>query len=89
MPRIEFTRQLNRHLQCPAMDVEVSTLREALDQVFDVNPQLRGYVLDDQGSVRKHVAIFIDGQLLRQRDDLDFPVGADTRIYVMQALSGG
>ncbi len=89
MPRIEFTRQLTRHVDCPAVTVRATTLREALEQVFQDNPPLRSYVLDDQGAVRKHVALFVDNQLLRQRDRLDIPIADDAEIYVMQALSGG
>lgn len=89
MPRIEFTRQLTRHIDCPAVSVEAATLREALESVFQGNPGLRGYVLDDQGDIRKHVALFIDSQLLRQRDKLDIPLAPGAEVFVMQALSGG
>ena len=89
MPRIEFTRQLLRHVDCPSATVDAATLREALESVFALNPQLRGYVLDDQGSVRQHVAVFIDNQLVRQRESLDIPLAPTAEVYVMQALSGG
>ncbi len=89
MPRIEFTRQLTRHVQCPGADVDAATLGEALALVFQENPPLRGYILDDQGEIRKHVAVFIDNQLLRQSDPSKVPVAPDSEIYVMQALSGG
>ncbi len=62
MPRVELTQNPQRHVACPPMEVRASTLREALDTVFAVYPALRSYVLDDQGEVRKHVVIFIDGE---------------------------
>lgn len=65
------------------------TLGEALSAAFRAAPALRGYVLDDQGHIRKHVAVFIDGRLWPRRDDLTVPVSHDTRIDVIQALSGG
>ncbi|NNE01451.1 MAG: MoaD/ThiS family protein [Pirellulaceae bacterium] len=89
MTRIEFTPQLAQHVQCKGSDVSATTLREAFDAVFDQNPRARGYILDDQGSVRKHVAIFINNQLLHDRDNLDVPLSDDCKIYIMQALSGG
>jgi sulfur-carrier protein len=89
MPRIEFTPQLQQHVQCATEVVAASTLREALKTVFDRNPQLRGYILDDQGSIRKHVAIFINSQMVHDRKNLDIPLQDDSEVYVMQALSGG
>ena len=90
MPSIEFTSQLAQHVECPAgQSVDAKSLHEALETVFTEYPQLRGYVLDDQGAIRKHIAVFIDGEMLRQRDQLDVPVTPDGEIFVMQAFSGG
>jgi molybdopterin synthase sulfur carrier subunit len=89
MPRIEFTPQLARHVECPAVDVTAVSLREALDQVFRDHPALRGYVLDDRAAIRQHVAVFIDNQLLGDRQNWDIPLRPDSKVYVMQALSGG
>lgn len=89
MPRIHFTRQLERFLAVPAAEVEGSTVREALDAVFADNPRLRGYVLDDQGRLRKHVNIFVGGQMVDDREGLSDTVSSDAEIHVMQALSGG
>lgn len=90
MPHIEFTPQLAQHIDCPSgQSIEASSLQETLDVVFADFPDLRGYLLDDQGMIRKHVAVFIDGQLLHQRYRLDIPVSDNSQIFVMQALSGG
>ena len=50
-------------------------------------PALTG--LDDQGQVRRHVAIFVDGERIDDRRHLSDRVGADSEVYVVQALSGG
>lgn len=71
------------------MNVDGETLREALDAVFTANPRARGYVLDDQGALRKHMTIFIDGVQLSDRTKLSDPVSANTSVHVFQALSGG
>jgi molybdopterin synthase sulfur carrier subunit len=87
--RISFTQNLQRHLHAPPAAVSGSTVREALDAVFDRNPQLRSYVLDDQGRLRKHVAVFVDGQMIQDRSQLGDEIGESTELLVMQALSGG
>ena len=65
------------------------TVGEVLGRVFADNPRLRTYVLDDQGALRKHMMIFVDGKQLVDRERLSDPVGPAAEIYVMQALSGG
>lgn len=90
MPHIEFTSHLAQHVDCPpGRRVEAASLREALEVVFSDYPQLRGYVMDDQGAIRKHIAVFINGEMLHRRDQLDVAVGSEGEIFVMQALSGG
>ena len=89
MPRVIFTSNLQRHVNCPEAEVAAGTLRAVLAQVFAAQPQARGYVLDEQGHLRKHVTVFIDGQRVRDRDRLDEVVGESSEVYVMQALTGG
>lgn len=89
MPHVVFTPALQRHVACPPADVAGGTVREALDRVFGDNPRARTYVLDEQGSLRKHMVVFVDGEAIHDRTGLSDGVGADSQIYVMQALSGG
>jgi molybdopterin converting factor small subunit len=89
MPRVEFGAQLQRHVPCPAQELAATTLRAALDGALAAAPALRGYVLDDQGAVRKHVAVFLNGQLIHERVALDRPLAAGDSVFVAQALSGG
>jgi molybdopterin converting factor small subunit len=86
---VAFTPNLQRHVECPPERVDGATVRAVLDQVFAENPKLRGYVLDDQGALRRHMMIFVDGQQIADRDGLTDPVRASAEVYVMQALSGG
>jgi hypothetical protein len=89
MVRVVFTQNIQRHVACPETDVPGRTVREALEAVFSENPQARGYVLDDQGALRRHMAVFVDGTLVRDRTRLAEPVGPSSIIHVFQALSGG
>ena len=89
MAQLRFTQHLQRHLVAPDLEVPGTTVREALDNAFRENPQLRGYVLDDQGRLRKHVVVFVDGQIVGDRNELSDSVGPSSELVVMQALSGG
>jgi hypothetical protein len=89
MPRIAFTPQLRRFVATPEIDSAATTLRDALDDAFAANPALRGYVLDDQGHLRANVVVFVDGRRSTDRRHLADPLRGDSRVYVLQALSGG
>jgi sulfur-carrier protein len=89
MARVVFTPNLRRHLACPAADVPGDTVRAVLDAVFATNPRLRGYVLDDQGRMRQHVVVFVDGTQVRDRLRLADAVPESGEVAVLQALSGG
>ena len=62
---------------------------EFLANVFAANPEARGYVLDDQSALRKHITVFVDGTMIRDRTRLADAVGEASTVYVFQALSGG
>jgi hypothetical protein len=66
-----------------------ATVIEALEAYFERHPRVRGYVVDEQGALRRHVVVFIDGEQARDRDRLSDPLRDGAEIYVMQALSGG
>jgi molybdopterin converting factor small subunit len=89
MPHVVFTSNLQRHAACPEQDVDGATVGEALDKAFAQAPTLRGYVLDEQGHVRRHVAIYVDGRRIADRERLSDAVKASSEICVLQALSGG
>ncbi len=89
MAKVFFTANLRRHVDCASMDAEGSSVREVLARVFAVQDRLGTYVLDDQGSLRKHMTILVDGQRIRDLEGLSDAVGPSSEIWVMQALSGG
>jgi molybdopterin synthase sulfur carrier subunit len=89
MPTVIFTRALERFLDVPSAAVSGATVGEALTAVFSAQPAVRGYVLGDQGAVRRHVAVYLNGHPIADRVRLSDPVGASDEIYVFQALSGG
>ncbi len=96
MPKVVLASALTRWLDSAAagpgeiaVEAPGDTLDAALDAVFLRHPKLRGYVLDEHGGVRHHVAIFVDGAAIRDKRNLRIPVRGSTEIYILQALSGG
>ncbi len=89
MPTVRFTQNIQRHIGCPTREVAGGTIRDVLDNYFDVHEKARGYVMDDQGRLRQHMAIFVNGAQISDRDTLSDPVSPDAIVDLVQALSGG
>lgn len=89
MPRVVFTSNLQRHVSVPEREVDATTVAQALAAVFAETPQVRGYVLDEQDIVRKHISIYVDGRRIADRTRLTDAVGPQSEVCVFQALSGG
>jgi hypothetical protein len=89
MPTVEFAQSIRSHVPVERCEVSGATVREALEAVFTRHERLRGYVLDDRGAVRKHVAIVVNGEAIADREGLSDRLEPEGEIFVMQALSGG
>ena len=89
MAKVVFTRNIQRHVACPPGEARGGTVRECLETIFAGNPQARGYVLDEHGNLRKHMAVYVNGEAIQDRAGLSDAVTDTCEIYVMQALSGG
>ena len=89
MTSIRFTSNIHRHVSAPSFVVEAKTVGEALDRYFEQHPGVRGYVLDNQGAVRHHMLVLLNGMAIRDRAKLSDAVDSDSEIFVFQALSGG
>jgi sulfur-carrier protein len=86
---VSFAPHLQRHVPCPPQTVSAKSLRLALDAALLAAPALRHYVFDEQHHIRKHVAVFLNGTLIRDRINLDVALNDGDKVNVIQALSGG
>jgi hypothetical protein len=83
MPTVSFTYAIQRHVPCPTATVKGATVREALDAAFAGNPAARGYVLDDQGALRPHMVVFVNGRQIRDRTGLSDALPADADVHCL------
>jgi sulfur-carrier protein len=89
MAQLHFTQNLVRHTPCPSAELPAKTVAELLERYFERWPAVRHYVLDDQGEVRQHVKILVDGRNVKDRRKLTDSINVGSGVYVFQALSGG
>jgi sulfur-carrier protein len=52
-------------------------------------PGVRDRVLDEQGRVRRHVNVFLDGESIRETGGLETPLGQEAELHIIAAVSGG
>lgn len=91
MPTITFAPALARWRSAEPVGASGSwcvpvlgdTLRGLFDSVFGQFPTLRGYVLDERGALRHHIVVFIDGEPLRDKEQLNVAVKSDSEIHVL------
>jgi sulfur-carrier protein len=58
---------------------------ELLCELERAHPATSGWILDERGVLRRHIAVFVNGEPGAQ----DTPVEAEDRVDVLPALSGG
>ncbi len=63
-----------------------ASLADALTELDEKHPGIRFRIIDEQGAVRPHIKLFVDGVLTR---DLAARVGRQSDVMIVGALSGG
>ncbi len=92
MPEVQLTRHLYSFfpdLEGQDLVVNAATVAEAVREVDKIAPGFAFYICDERGRLRRHVNIFVEEEGIADRQRLTDPVGRDSRIFIMQALSGG
>lgn len=87
---IVLARGLREHVDAPeSAVVEGATVGEALAALAGELPEIRKFVLDDQGRLRQHVNVFVNEAVVQDREGLSDGLEEGDRLYVAGAVSGG
>lgn len=65
------------------------TVADALQELWQLHVGLRDRVVNEQGQLRTHVNIFVDGENIRRKQLLDTPISNRTEITILPSVSGG
>lgn len=71
------------------IQVEASTVADAVRRLDALAPGVAFYICDELGRLRKHVNIFVAGEMIMDRQALTDALEPTTRVFIAQALSGG
>ena len=90
MAKVKFTSALKRFFpSLKEVDIAGGTVKETLQNVEKDYPGILQYLTEDNGQLRKHVNIFLKGELIKDRKTLNDKVGTHDELLIFQALSGG
>lgn len=92
MAKVELTRHLYAFfpgLEGRQLRVQASTVAEVVGEMERIAPGFAFYVCDERGRLRRHVNIFVEDEPVADRNRLSDAVGPDSRVFILQALSGG
>ena len=90
MAIIKFTYALKRfYPNLDDLELEVKNVHEVLDKIDTKYFGLKNYLVDDRGALRKHVNIFVNGELILDREKMTDTLDSQSEVFIMQALSGG
>ena len=67
------------------LELEGATVGEVLKALEREHPDVKGWILDEQGNIREHINVFVNKEYGRE----DTAVGAQDRLHVLPAISGG
>ena len=65
--------------------IDAGTVNDVLRELQRSQPAVEGWILDERGTVRRHINVFVNGERARE----DAAVGPDDRIEILPAISGG
>ena len=65
--------------------LDASTVGDLLLALETTHPRMAGWVLDEQGRIRPHVNVFVNGERTRE----DTPLAPEDRVHVLPSITGG
>jgi molybdopterin converting factor small subunit len=90
MVYVRFTSGLRRFFpDLREITLEAATVADLVAALDRYHPGLSAYIVDERGTLRKHVNIFVNDSMIQDRQALSDTLAADSRVFVVQALSGG
>ncbi len=67
------------------LELDGSTVGEVLQALEREHPDVKGWILDERGSIREHINVFVN----KENGQEDTAVAEHDRLHVIPAISGG
>jgi hypothetical protein len=84
--KVLIPQPLRPYTNAREVDAEGATLDALLSDIDRRFPGFKFRMVDEQGQIRRHIRVFVDG---RQTFHLNMPLTPTSAVHIVQALSGG
>ena len=68
-----------------AQEVGGADVQSVLRGLEDLHPSVSGWILDERGTIRRHINVFVNGE----RGGAETSVDSGDRVEVLPAITGG
>jgi molybdopterin synthase sulfur carrier subunit len=82
---VNLRAPLKQRVGAPSVEVPGATVGEVVRELETQAPAIKGWVTDEQGLIRRHVNVFVNGEPATAED----VVRADDSIDIIHAITGG
>ena len=90
MVKVKFTSALKQFFpDLSGQELESASIKEVITSIESIYPGMQDYLLEEDGSLRKHVNIFVRDEMMLDRNTLSDPLTDGDEVLIFQALSGG
>ena len=90
MIKVKFTSALKQFFpDLRAQEFEGTSIKEIIASIEAIYPGMQNYLLEEDGTLRKHVNIFVRDEMMTDRDTLSDTLCEGDEVLIFQALSGG
>ena len=72
-----------------SIEAEGTTVGEVLADVYTQHAELRDRLADGDGTLRRFVNVYVDGEDIRFGGGLDTPVAGAREVQILPAVAGG
>ncbi len=69
----------------PEQEIGGATVAELLRGLELEHPAVAGWILDERGTIRRHINVFVNGE----RGGCDTTVASSDRVEILPAITGG
>jgi len=88
--KVKFTSALKQFFpDLSEQELESTSIKEIITSIESIYPGMQDYLLDEDGSLRKHVNIFVRDEMMVDRHRLSDTLTDGDEVLIFQALSGG
>ncbi|OUT93959.1 MAG: molybdenum cofactor biosynthesis protein MoaD [Flammeovirgaceae bacterium TMED32] len=90
MVKVTFTSALKQFFpDLSPQELEGASIKEIITAIESIYPGMQDYLLEEDGSLRKHVNIFVRDEMMIDRHSLSDTLTDGDEVLIFQALSGG